>query len=277
MTDQCPPDPLVSTGSPSDKGPYPRGNTPVFKVKGNPASGWKPEDDVPVVLPDPPGGKPADTGNQGQPDKDGYHQFTFQELSILCNDIGLSPEMIEGIIAQLLTQHFSDPSWITYDELRSYVWSPDVALRKINILPVNKWDELAVSKMPAIVYADLGQRLERLAIGDQFYMDNSRNYAEAYSRICQGNHRLMCVGESDLSSSMLATEVVRWFTEFGPKIVGSLPFMDFQVTQREAPKAFSAIGGRIGVALVFQYSYIWAWELAPAGPPLKALGAIPSN
>jgi len=272
----CPSDPLASTGSPSDKGPYPRGNKPIFKVKGDSESGWKPEDDVPVPLPLPPGGGTTEAA-QGSVDASGFHQFTFRDLSILCDDIGLSPEMIEGVIAQLLVQHFSDPGGIIYEELQGYTWDADPAKRKIQILPVNKWEEVAAGKMPAIVYADLGQSIQRIAIGDQFYVRPSEGYAEAFSRVCQGTHRIMCVGETDGSAAILASEVSRWFSQFAPVIIRSLPFLDFEVIQREPPRAFNAIGGRIGVALVVKYSYIWAWELAPAGPPLKALGALPSH
>jgi hypothetical protein len=228
------------------------------------------------VLPPVAGGQvPADDGTQGAPDANGVHQFSFQELSILCNDIGLSPEMIDGVLAQLLTQHFSDPSWVIYDELKGYVWTPDPTKRKIQILPVSKWEEIATGKMPALVYSDLGQNFERLVIGDDYYLDNDRNYAQAYTRAVRGAHRIMCIGESDYSAALLATEVGRWLTEFAPVIVSKLPFHDFQIAQREAPRAFNALGGRIGVALVIQYTYIWAWELAPAGPPLKALGSLP--
>jgi hypothetical protein len=270
-----PSDPLVSTGSPSDKGPYPRGTRPTFKVKGDTSSGWTPADDIPVVLP-PATGTNSDAA-QSAVDANGFHQFTFRDISILCNDIGLSPEMVEGVIAQLLVQHFSDASGIIYPELSNYIWTSDPVTRKIQILPVNKWEEVAAGKMPAVVYSDLGQTIQRLAIGDQFYVRPSEGYAEAFSRVCQGHHRLMCIGETDGSTGILASEVSRWFTEFAPMIVRSLPFLDFEVIQRDPPKAFNALGGRIGVALVLKYSYIWAWELAPAGPPLKALGALPSH
>lgn len=280
MGDQSTPsDPQVSTGSPTDKGPYPRGRKPTFTVKGDVSSGWKPEDDVPVVLPAGTGATEsgASDATQGSVDANGFHQFTFREISILCNDIGLSPEMVEGIIAQLLVQHFSDPTGIIYPELQGYLWTADPVTRKIQILPVNKWEEVAAGKMPAVVYSDLGQTMQRLAIGDQFYVRPSGGYAEAFSRVCQGHHRIMCIGETDGSSNILASEVARWFTEFAPMIVRSLPFLDFEVIQRDPPKAFNALGGRIGVALTLKYSYIWAWELAPAGPPLKALGALPSH
>lgn len=276
MGDQSlPTDPLVSTGSPSDKDPYPRGRKPTFTVKGDSTSGWVAADDVPVVLPVATG--TTSDAAQGTEDANGFHQFTFRDISILCNDIGLSPEMIEGVIAQLLAQHFSDASGIMYPEISGYIWTPDPVTRKIQILPVNKWEEVSAGKMPAVVYSDLGQTIQRLAIGDQFYVRPSEGYAEAFSRVCQGHHRLMCIGETDGATGILASEVSRWFTEFAPMIIRSLPFLDFEVIQRDPPKAFNALGGRIGVALVLKYSYIWAWELAPAGPPLKALGALPSH
>jgi hypothetical protein len=275
MADPCPIPGVGPLGSQNETSPIPKFATPL-KVKGDLDSAWKPEDDILPVTPPPPGGPvPPEDGTEGVPDKNGVHQFSFQELSILCNDIGLSPEMIEGVLAQLLTQHFSDPNWIIYDELRGYTWDPAPTKRKIQILPVNKWEEVAQSKMPAVVYSDLGQSFERLAIGDNYYLDKERNFTQAYTRACRGAHRLMCIGETDYSAALLATEVGRWLTEFAPRLVSALPFHDFQVAQRETPQTFNALGGRIGVALVVQYTYIWAWELAPAGPPLKALGALP--
>ena len=275
MPDPCPIPGVGPLGSQNEKSPIPGFSTPL-RVKDDLDSAWRPEDDVLPVLPPPAGGLvPPETGAEGLPNAQGVHQFSFQELSILCNDIGLSPEMIEGIFAQLLTQHFSDPNWIIYDELKGYTWDVDPTKRKMQILPVGKWEEVAQGKMPAVVYSDLGQNFERLVVGDDYYVDQERNFTQAYARVCRGAHRLMCIGESDYSAALLATEVGRWLSEFAPLIVKELPFHDFQVQQREAPKAFGALGGRIGVALVIQYTYIWAWELAPAGPPLKALGALP--
>lgn len=277
MPDQnCPPDPLVNTGSPSDQGPYPRGAAPTFTVKDDTASGWKPEDDVPVVLPPPSGGPVPPVETQGGLDPEGYPVFTFSDITELCKDIGLSPDMISGVLAQLVIQHFSNPEWITYDELRGYTWDIDPAKRKIQILPVNKWEELAAGKMPAVVYADLGQNFQRLTIGDQFYT-NPETYAEGYVRSCSGSHRFMCVADTDAAAVMLANEIARWLTEFAPLITRELPFHDFQVVSQGTPQAYNAIGGRIGVALVVQYTYIWAWELTPAGPPLKSLGSIPTH
>ena len=85
------------------------------------------------------------------------------------------------------------------------LWDIDPAKRKIQILPVNKWEELAAGKMPAVVYADLGQNFQRLTIGDQFYT-NPETYAEGYVRSCSGSHRFMCVADTDAAAVMLVGE-----------------------------------------------------------------------
>ena len=196
--------------------------------------------------------------------------FTFDELSILCYDIGLGPEMIEGVIAQLLTQHFSDPNWIVYPELRQFVWNKDPSLSKIAIIPVGRWNEIVDASPPAIVYADLGQQPQRIAIGDQYEHSAETPWKQTFARAYSGAHRLMCVGQNDFQASLLASEVERWLTEFSHWVVANLPFHDFQVGGRQAPQMFSDLGDKVGVALTLTYSYIWTWQTTPYGAPLKS-------
>lgn len=196
--------------------------------------------------------------------------FTFDELSILCYDIGLGPEMIEGVIAQLLTQHFSDPNWIIYPELRQFVWNRDPSLSKIAIIPVGRWNEIVDSSPPAIVYSDLGQRPQRIAIGDQYSHTAKDPMDQAFARAYSGGHKLMCVGQNDFQASLLASEVERWLTEFSFWVVANLPFHDFQIADRQAPQLYDELGNKVGVALTLTYSYIWTWQTSPYGPPLKS-------
>ena len=80
----------------------------------------------------------------------------------------------------------------------------------------------------------------------------------------------MCLGMSDGQAKVLATELNKWLTSFTPWIRQYLPFLDFQVGTRESPKLFEELGNRVGVAFGVSYAYLWAWELVPASPPLKA-------
>lgn len=268
------PDGALPTGSQGDIGPYPRGNQPAFTVEGDPDSGWKPSDDVTPDLPPPPGG-PVVTPPTGDLDPDGYPVMTFEEVSLLCNDIGLSPEIVEGIIVQLLRQHFSDPANFIYTELSKYIWTADPQTRRLEIVEVNQWSEVGADKLPGIVYADLGSQNTRLAIGDSFYVDTLRG-TESFARGVSGSHRLMCIADDNYVAGKLADEVQRWLMEFSPKIRDQLLFHDFQVTDRAQAQPFAQLGNRIGVALVVRYQYVLAWELAPAGPPLKSVGPLPS-
>jgi hypothetical protein len=207
--------------------------------------------------------------DQGAIDADGYPVFTFQRLVQTCADVGLSPDIVNGLIAQLLVQHFSNPDWIMYDELKGYVWNADPGQTKISILPLYKWDELLTGTLPAIVYNDLGHQKSRLAIGDRAHTDGS---SDGYAVSVSGSHRLMCIGDTDGSASLLASEVDSWLTQFSPILRQYLPFHDFQVANRAPPQSFTGIGSRIGVALEIQYVYIWSWGVSPAGPPMTSFG-----
>lgn len=241
---------------------------PAYTVEGEPLQR---EDDC-GTTPQP----PEESSEAESSEADDIRTFTFDQLSILCSDIGLSPEMVEGVLAQLLTQHFSDPEWIIYPELRQYVWTPKPETTKIQILPLNFWSAAVDGTRPGIIYSDLGQKAQRFSIGDQGAQSRDRP-AQSYARAYTGGHRLMCLGQNDFQASQLASEIERWLTEFTPVIIASLPFHDFQVADRQAPQSFSALGDRVGVALTVTYAYIWSWETYPYGAPLKSLSTHPTT
>jgi len=214
----------------------------------------------------------AGSSSSSSSDDDGVYTFTFEELCDIVESVGLSPEMINGLMAQLLTQHFSCPDWYIYPELRPFVWNsdPSPALRTLQIMPHYKWDVVSASKDPAIVYIGLGQNAQRITIGDQSYQSTARPEASGYVRSWSGAHRFMCIGQTKGQAEVLASELSQWFTEFTPWLISKLPFHDFQVVNRTVPQPFSELGDRVGVALTVSYAYLWAWELVPDGPPLKA-------
>lgn len=197
--------------------------------------------------------------------------YTYDELVNLCGRIGLSSEMIDGVLVQLLTQHFSAPEHYLYSGLDSVRWSTNSKTRTLNIYSLTSWQGPESIDSPAIVYSNLGQRPKRIAIGDQFYHNDDRPDTEGFARQYHGAHRLMCIGHTDGQAELLATELSEWLTMFSPWLTRNLPFLDFQVAQREPPKIYSELGDKVGVALAISYSYIWAWEMVPVGPPLKAV------
>ena len=201
--------------------------------------------------------------------EDGPKVYDYEDLAYICDKIGLSPEMIDGIIAQLITKHLSAPDWFIYPELGDIAWDADPTKTSIWVRNYTTWDAAAGSSVPAVIYNNLGQQPQRIAIGDQFYHSSQRPEAVGYARAYTGSHRIMSLGATAGQASMLATELSQWLTEFSPWITQRLPFHDFQVQQREAPRLYSELGDRVGVAFSVSYSYIWAWELVPAGPPLK--------
>lgn len=251
------------------------GYQPPYSVEGEVREVWE-DPDTGVNGPGTGGDgeDPAPNSSSSSSSEDDVFTFTYDELSLLCKDIGLSPEMINGVLAQLLTQHFADPSHFIYPELIDHgiYWTPSGATTRLIIKPAYEFDSQTAGKEPAIYYHDLGQVPQRIAIGDQFYHLPGAEDRQGFARAFSGQHRIMCIGESPYQASLLATELHRWLTQFSPWIINNLPFHDFQVMQREQPRPISDMGNRIGVAFGVSYTYIWSWELVPDVPPLKSLG-----
>lgn len=218
-----------------------------------------------------------ETTNPGCEVENGAIVCDLRKLSEICNTVGLSPDMISGVLVQMLAQHFSCPEDIIIPELRGYVYDPDPAETRIWIQPLYTWNKTDAGKVPRIVYVDLDQQSKRITIGDQFYQHNTRLGAQGFVRSWSGSHRFMCIGHTDLEASLLARELAQFWTQFTPWIIANLPFHDFHVQSRSAPQQFDELGDRMGVALVVSYSYIWSWELVPDGPPLKAVTMTKDN
>jgi len=197
--------------------------------------------------------------------------YTYDELVNLCNRLGMSPEMIDGVLVQLMVQHFSYPDHYLYPALTDVYWAPTSDERTLNIYIFTTWQGPQEVISPAIIYNNLGQKPQRIAIGDQFYQSSERPGVEGFARQYHGAHRLMCIGQTDGQAELMASELSEWLTMFSPWLVKNLPFYDFQVGPREQPRLYSELGDKVGVAFTVSYSYLWAWEMVPAGPPLKSV------
>lgn len=197
--------------------------------------------------------------------------FDFEQLVKICGEVGMSTQMVEGVIIQMITNHFSCPDDYLYPQLSGKKWSVDPDQRTLHIRPLNTFlSKSEAGQIPAIVYTNMGQRKTRITIGDQFYQTAKNPEVEGFVQAWTGSHNFACIGQTDGEAELLASEFVEWMTSFAPRIIRDLPFHDFQVVQSGRPQAFEQLGGRVGVALSLQYSYLWAWELVPEAPALSA-------
>lgn len=220
---------------------------------------------------DPVSSEDGNSSSSSADDVDKPKVYTYDELVNLCGRLGMSPEMIDGVLVQLMAQHFSYPSHYLYPALAEVYWHEDSSQRTLNIYAFTTWQGPQEVETPAIVYNNLGQKPQRIAIGDQFYQSTERPGVEGFARQYHGAHRLMCLGNTDGQAELLASELSEWLTMFSPWLTRNLPFYDFQVGPREQPRLYSELGDKVGVAFTVSYSYLWAWEMVPAGPPLKSV------
>lgn len=192
--------------------------------------------------------------------------------------MGWRPLMITGLIRDILIRHFATPGHIEENDLRRLVWRDDERTG-ILIESIYRWSGDLVEKRPAIVIKNNGRKNVRLYIGDKAGPTEQGHMQ--YQTFWVGSHTLFCIHGSGASTEILASEVERELTQFGPALVEMLGLYKFQVTEvggvaelEEAKKNFVA---PITVGWVFDSKWLLERESRKLGKvPLSILldGAV---
>lgn len=139
----------------------------------------------------------------------------------------------------------------------------------IMIETTHRWRGDLVEKRPAILLSRNAYRNLRVSIGDREAVDG-RGW-EHFVTLWVGSHTLFCIHGSGASCEILATEVQRELTEFGPAIVQQLGLHKFQVTEVGAIGEVEEARQNYVVPITVGWAYQQTWKLEPAALPLKAV------
>ena len=168
------------------------------------------------------------------------------------------PIALTGLFRQLLITHFSAPDNIEEPDLREAIWQEG---DKTGILveSVHRWLGGSVEKRPAVVIKRNAMRNVRLTINDMAKVDQ-RGF-EHFVTLWTGSHSLFCINGTGAGTELLATEVQRELTQFGPAIRTGLGLQKYQVLDVGEIGELEESTQNYVIPIVVGWAYQETWQL----------------
>lgn len=237
-----------------------QGLQPANPLAGEPCPP-KPENDLATIG--------VGTSN-GSEEANGPYVVSLKEISELCKR-QLNPQMLTGVILQLLVHHFSSESQFFNPEVSGLVWNKNSKLNKIRISSKAKWSPDDADLKPAIIVDRQAIKFNRIAIGDLDVNYNKKSNEQFYTRLVQSSFRIYVVGQTPPETEILGFEVAQFFTTFSPAIKAITPIFDFQVDGISELVQIDEMNNNLGVVINLAVQYQWVWTMQEQAPILKAV------
>jgi len=179
-----------------------------------------------------------------------------------CN-LSKRPFLMTGLLRLVLTTHFSESEHIEAPELRNNVWTASESNSGILIESITRWYPQQTEKVPAVVLKRNTYQQVRLGINHQWqnWCDGGKTH---YTVAWQGSHTLFNIGGNGAEADLLATEVARELTEFGPLIRKYLNLFRFDVIQIGSVAIIEETKQRFMVPVTAAYAYGEDWTITPS-------------
>jgi len=192
------------------------------------------------------------------------------DLSSLCSLMN-RPIVLTGLFRDVLIRHFSSDKYIEEPDLRHLIWKSGEDTG-ILIESIHRWRPETTERRPAVIVKRNAYQNERRGIGDRRMgpiADKEGN--DHYVTFWKGSHTLFCIGGTGAQAEILATEVQRELTEFGPELVRTLGLMRFQVTEIGAVGELEEAQENFVVPVTVGYAYEERWITRIQGPRLNTV------
>ena len=143
---------------------------------------------------------------------------------------GNLPHIVTGWLLQILRYQFADPSNITQEKLKPYVWSPDET-SKITINPIYLWDPETIQRRPAVIVKRHVWKTQRISIGDAYHGHVPQDGYEStrHAVMVNGSHTMFCHAMTGLEADELGSEVGYLFLEFQQHILRNFKLHSFRM------------------------------------------------
>jgi len=166
---------------------------------------------------------------------------------------------ITGLLRNMLTAHFSDPLLIEDPDLKSLLWRPGDNTG-IMIESVFRYRAALADKRPAILIKGNARQNLRVLRGDRQGADQQGNYV--YTTLWVGSHSIHCINGSGAACELLADEVQREITQFGPSIVDNLGLKKFMVLDVDGVAIVEEATQNFTVPVNVGWAYQESWKLS---------------
>lgn len=182
--------------------------------------------------------------------------------------LGWRPILLTGFLRDVLIRHFADPLHVEEPDLRQLIWSEGTDTN-ILIESIHRWRGDLVEFRPAILIKRGAFKNLRVLINDSWGTDEQG--FDHYNTFWVGSHTLFCVHGTGASTEILATEVQRELTQFGPVIRQCFGLDKFQVVEVGEISELEEATENYVVPVTIGWAYQETWKLVPESLPLKSI------
>lgn len=202
-----------------------------------------------------------------QPEKQAY----WTHFSHLCS-LQPRPLLLTGTFRDILIRHFSQAEYIETPELQRLIWEAG-ELTDILVESIHRWVPELTEARPAVIIKRNAYANQRLGIGDRHLGPSTDKWGDAhYTTFWAGSHTLFCIGGSGAQAELLATEVQRELTQFGPVIQHTLGLHRYQLMEVGPISELEEATENFVVPVTVGYAFAENWLIRKQAPVLRSVG-----
>lgn len=187
--------------------------------------------------------------------------------SAVCS-VGVPPEVMTGVLAQLLRAHFSEPDQIVDERLRDLVWA-DAPSSPILVETIDAFHPDKVGVRPALIVRDHGVKPVRAGIADRMDGTFAADGQDRFMSLLNSSCTVFCMAGASLEAKQLATEVLDELVMFSEPIRTALALVRFVVLDRSDCFIVEESKQHFAVPITIAYQYTRSWKLAPITPRIR--------
>lgn len=196
-------------------------------------------------------------------------QFNGRDFSAICS-LRPRPLIMTGVFRDILMRHFADPDHIEEPDLRKLVWNP-TSTTGILIETHTRWRPELTQMRPGVIVKRNAFANVRRGIDDRRQGPADISGNEHYNTFWTGSHTLFCIARTGAQVELLASEVQRELTQFGPAMRAVLHLLRIRCTQYGSPAKLEESQENWAVPVTVGYAYEEAWTIRPDAPTLSHL------
>lgn len=196
-----------------------------------------------------------------------------EQPSSVCST-GLLPHILTGTLLQIMQHHFSEPSNIVQEKLKSYVWTPEAQVSRILIEAGYNWSPENIQQRPAVVVKRGQLKTTKMSMGNIFHgAPDLDGYDEEKMIVAfQGSHSLFCVGRTGTEAEELGAEVAYELLEFSQIIRKQFNFMLFELFEIGQVCRLQESNDHFAVPVTVTYAYSHGWTVLRQRPLWMSVG-----
>jgi len=175
---------------------------------------------------------------------------------------------MDGLMKQLLIDHFANPDNIEHVEFRDRVWKPAACETGILIELAPAWNPTNESKRPAVII----KRNDWTCIKRGTFDNTSGSTAEGdrkHTKYMKGSHTLFAICKKWAEAEILAAEVYRHMMHYSPVFRYYFNMMMFELVQIGQVHEIEECEEHWAVPITVSYAWEETWILRQHAPRLK--------